>query len=421
MIRFTFLTLPFALVLIGSIHADDWKQFRGPNGHGVSAEKNLPVKWSATENIAWKLKLPGAGASSPITLGKRVFVTCYSGYGFDRKEPGKQEDLRRHVVCVDRQSGKIVWSKEFMPVLPEHDYTKSESDYHGYAASTPITDGERLYVFFGKSGLYCLDLDGNQLWHAPVGKGINGWGSGTSPVLHKNLVIINASVEAGTLIAFDKLNGKEMWRGPKIGSSWNTPIFVTTPEKNIELSVSVGGNVLGIDPDTGKELWRAKGHGGYVVPSLVTHAGIVYAVGGGGTSLAIKSGGKGDVSESHVLWRKKKGSNASSPVYHDGKLYWVSDGNGVLHCQDAATGDTTETRLLPETGRVWPSPVLAEGKLYIVSQFAGVYVVAANPKYELIAHNKFADDKSRSNASIAISDGQLFLRNDQYLYCIGKK
>ena len=147
----------------------------------------------------------------------------------------------------------------------------------------------------------------------------------------------------------------------------------------------------------------------------------VYAVGGGGTSLAIKSGGRGDVTQTHVLWRTSKGSNASSPVYHDGTLYWVSESGGVLHIQDAATGKSVAERLGPGVGRIWASPILADGKLYFVSQFKGTYVVAARPKFELLAHNVFEDDSSRSNASLAVSDGQLFLRNDQYLYCIGKR
>ena len=158
----------FLILIAGPAHASDWLQFRGPGGQGISDEKGLPTKWSADENIVWKIKLPGAGASSPIVLGKRIFLTAYSGYGASRKEPGEQKDLRRHIFCIDRTTGKIVWSKEFMPVLPEHDYSKNEADYHGYAASTPITDGERLYVFFGKSGVYCLDLDGKELWHANV-------------------------------------------------------------------------------------------------------------------------------------------------------------------------------------------------------------------------------------------------------------
>ena len=404
----------------GMVLGADWPRFRGPTGQGTSNETGLPAQWSATDNIAWKVKLPGAGASSPVILGKRIYLTCYSGYGMDTKEPGKQEDLRRHVLCLDRANGNVIWSKEFEPVLPEHNYS-GEGAYQGYAASTPITDGEKLYVFFGKSGVFCFDLDGKQLWHELVGKGISGWGSGASPIFYKNLLIVNASVESSALIALDKATGKEVWRAPKVGSAWGTPVLVTTPEKKQELALNMSGRVAGFDPDTGKELWSAAGHKGYVVPSVVAHDGIVYAVGGGGTSLAVKSGGAGDVTETHVLWRTGKGSNASSPIYHDGNLYWTSESGGVLHVQDAATGKSVEPRLGPDLGRMWASPILADGKLYFVSQSKGVYVAAARPKFELLSHNVLDDDKSRSNASLAVSDGQLFLRNDQYLYCIGKR
>jgi hypothetical protein len=139
----------------------DWRQFRGPDGQGRSDEKSLPIEWSSQNNIAWKLKLPGAGASCPVILGKRVYVTCYSGYGMDAKEPGKMDDLRRHLLCIDRSNGKIIWAKEFDPILPEHKYD-GEGAYQGYAASTPIADDQQLYVFFGKSGVFCFDLDGNQ-------------------------------------------------------------------------------------------------------------------------------------------------------------------------------------------------------------------------------------------------------------------
>src|SRR5438132_3654105 len=177
----------------------DWSQFRGPGGLATSEEKGLPVKWSAKQNIVWRTPLPGPGASSPVTLGNRIYLTCYTGYAQEVKEPGNMEDLRRHLLCVDRKSGAILWTKDFMPALPEHKYT-GEGSYHGYAASTPITDGERLYVFFGKSGVYCFDLDGVQLWRTVVGKNTNGWGSGTSPILYKDLLIVNASVESGELV-----------------------------------------------------------------------------------------------------------------------------------------------------------------------------------------------------------------------------
>jgi outer membrane protein assembly factor BamB len=397
----------------------DWRQFRGPTGQGTSDETGLPVRWSSQDNIVWKVKLPGAGASSPVILAKRVYLTCYSGYGMDAKEPGKQEDLRRHLLCLDRGDGKVMWSKVFEPILPEHRYT-GEGSYQGYAASTPITDGEKLYVFFGKSGVFCFDLDGNQLWHVLVGKGTSGWGSGASPMLYKNLLVVNASVESNALVALDKASGKEVWRAPKIGQAWGTPVLVTTPEKSQELVLSMQGRVAGFDPDTGQELWSAAGHKGYVVPSVVAHDSIVYAIGGSGTSLAITSGGRGDVTETHVLWRTGKGSNASSPIYHDGTLYWVSESGGVLHFQAAATGKSVEQRLGPGVGRIWASPILADGKLYFVSQFKGTYVVAARPGFELLAQSVFDNDSSRSNASLAVSNGQLFLRNDQYLYCIGK-
>jgi outer membrane protein assembly factor BamB len=399
----------------------DWRQFRGPDGQGISDEKKLPTHWSAVTNIAWRVKLPGAGASCPVTQGDRVFVTCYSGYGMDVKEPGKMEDLRRHLWCLDRAAGKPKWTKEFEPALPEHKY-QGEGAYHGYAASTPILDGEHLYVFFGKSGVYCFDLDGKEIWHVSVGKNTNGWRSGSSPILYKDTLLVNASVESGAIVALNKKDGKELWRSTGIASAWNTPVLVTTAEKNVELVVSVQDRVLGLDPENGKELWRAEGVHRYVCPSVVAHGGIVYAIGGGSTSLAVKAGGRGDVTKTHVVWRENKGSNVGSPVYFKGHLYWASDGDGTVHCQEAATGKMVYSeRLAPASGQIWASPVLADGNLYYVSKEKGVYVVAADPKFKLVAHNVIEDDKSRSNASLAVSDGQLFLRNDENLYCIGKR
>jgi outer membrane protein assembly factor BamB len=401
----------------------DWLQFRGPGGLGISDEKGLPIEWSADKNIAWKVKLPGAGASCPVTKGNRVFVTCYSGYGVtpDGKDAGKMDDLRRHLLCLDRATGETRWAKEFQPVFPEHKYA-GEGAYQGYAASTPVIEGERIYVFFGKSGVFCFDLDGKELWHSLVGKNIHGWGSGASPILYKDFLIINASVERGELVALNKTTGNEVWKSPGISAAWNTPVVVTTPEKNQELVVSVEPRIVGIDPETGKELWRADGVHRYVCPSVVANDGVVYAIGGGHTSLAVKTGGKGEVTKTHRVWNLARGSNVGSPIYRDGYLYWASDSGGVVVCQEAATGKVVYSeRLKPASGQIWASPVLADGKLYFVSKENGTYVVAAEPKFEQLAHNVIAGDKSRSNASLAVSDGQLFLRNDQYLYCIGKR
>jgi outer membrane protein assembly factor BamB len=404
-----------------SLIGADWTEFRGPGGQGISAEKDLPSEWSSQKNIIWKTPLPGPGTSSPITVGKRIFLTSYTGYALDVAKPGMMEDLRRHVLCLDRGNGKVIWSKEFQPVLPEHKYA-GEGSYHGYSSSTPISDGERLYVFFGKSGVYCFDLDGNQCWQVSVGTGINGWGSAASPLLYKNLLIVNASVESGSLVALNKADGKEVWRTKGIQSAWNTPVLVKAPSGDTELVISVQNRLLGFDPETGKELWNADGVHRYVCPSVVAHDGVVYAIGGGHTSLAVKAGGRGDVTKTHVVWRESKGSNVGSPVYHDGHIYWASDGGGVVYCQEAATGKIVyQQRLEPASGLIYASPVLADGKIYYVSQHKGTYVVAAKPKFELLARNVFEDDSSRTNASPAVSDGQLLLRTDQNLYCIGKK
>lgn len=409
------------VVCLGPAPGADWGQFRGPGGQGVSPEKGLPAEWSAEKNVRWKAKLPGAGASCPVAHGGRVFVTCYSGYGMDVKNPGTMDDLRRHLVCLDRATGDTKWAKEFAPVLPEHKY-QGEGAYHGYAASTPVVDGGFLYVFFGKSGVYCIDLDGNEVWHALVGKNTSGWGSGASPVVYKDALLVNASVEGGAIVALNKTDGKERWRTPGVRSAWNTPVLVAAPDGGVELVVSIQDHVLGLDPDTGKELWRAEGVHRYVCPSVVAHDGVVYAIGGGSTSLAVRAGGRGDVTKTHVVWRETKWSNVGSPVYHAGHLYWASDGGGTVHCQEAATGKTVYSeRLAPASGQVWASPVLADGNLYYVSKERGVYVVAAAPKFRLVAHNVIDGDKSRSNASLAVSDGRLYLRNDQYLYCIGPR
>lgn len=402
--------------------AADWTQFRGPGGSGVGNAKGLPVTWSSTDNIVWRTKLPGPGTSSPIVIGKRVYVTCYTGYGL---EPGKgdMDSLMRHLVCIDRAKGNVLWTKDFKPALPESKYGPGGNEsQHGYSSSTPASDGKHLYVFFGKSGVYCLDLDGNEIWQASVGKGTNGWGSSNSPVLHENLVLINASIESNALVALDKNSGKEVWRAKNIGSSWNTPVLVTTSSGGTEAVLSDNNAVIGFDPADGKELWRVGGFGGYVCASVVAHKGVVYVVRtgakSGGSALAIKAGGRGDVAESHVLWRANGSSLVSSPVYEGGRLYWVS---GPVRCVDAATGkEAVKPGRISGGDRLYASPLLADGKLYVMSIKDGGYVVDATTLQQL-AHNTFADDTSRVNASPIVSENHILLRTDQFLYCIGKK
>lgn len=413
--RSRLLLLPPVLAALLAVGAD-WLQFRGPGGAGTSRDSGLPTTWSSTENVVWRTKLPGPGTSSPIVLGQRVYLTCYSGYGLE-PGAGDMDQLMRHLVCIDRGAGAILWTREFKPTLPESKYGPGGNEsQHGYSSSTPACDGQHLYVFFGKSGVYCLDLDGKEVWHAGVGAGTHGWGSSNSPVLYQNLVIVNASIESGSLVGLDKTTGKEVWRAKGIGASWNTPVLVDVPGGGTELVVNESKSVLGFDPTNGKELWRVTGFGGYVCPSVVADKDVVYVV--RGEALAVRAGGRGDVTASHVLWRVKGSSLVSSPVYHDGRLYWF--GGSVL-ALDAATGKEVFRGALPGRPSFYASPLAADGKLYGVSRFTGTYVVADGPAFKLLAHNQFADDASRTNASPTASAGCLLLRTDRYLYCLGKK
>ena len=409
----------FGLVLtISSVSsAGDWRQFRGPGGLGISNETNLPVRWSDTENLLWKTEMPGAGASSPIILGDRVYLTCYSGFGVSRRDRGSMEDLRRHVVCVNRTDGKIVWNKIVLPKLPESDRVRD----HGFAAPTPITDGKHLYVFFGKSGVYKFDLNGNQIWNTDVGSETHGWGCGTSPVLYQNLVIVNASVESRSLVAFDKQSGKEVWRAPGMHASWNTPILVDVKGGKQELVVSVQGSILGFEPQTGEQLWSCRGVRQYVCPSAVAKDGIVCVIGGRSpNAMAVRAGGRGDVTETHLLWRNNEiGSTVSSPVIIGDHVYWINERNPTAFCLQLETGDIVYQKRVSIAP--YSSAVSADGKIYLVDRYRGTYVLAGKPKFEQISNNRFEDDRSTFNASIAISNGNIFIRSDRFLYCIGKK
>src|SRR5262249_42834413 len=338
--------------------------------------------WSSTENIVWRTKLPGPGTSSPIVVGKRIYLTCYSGFGLQEGNDG-MDQLRRHVVCVDRAKGDILWTKHFKPALPESTYVGGNNTQHGYSSSTIASDSKHLYVFFGKSGVYCLDLDGNEVWHAKVGTNTDGWGSSNSPVLYKDVVIINASIESGSLVGLDKNSGKELWRVKGISSSWNTPVLVYVPDKGTELVLNESSAVIGFDPADGTELWRVGGFSGYVCPSVVAHKDVVYVVRGG--ALAIRAGGRGDVSKSHVLWRVDGSSLVPSPVYDDGRICWPS---GTLSCLDAADGKKIYRERLPKkvdgNRDFYASPLAADGKIYCVSRFQGTLVFAAGPKYALL-------------------------------------
>jgi outer membrane protein assembly factor BamB len=417
----------FCSAALGALSASlaigaDWTRFRGPDASGVSEETRLPIRWNAEENVVWKTTLPGFGTSSPITFEDRIFLTCYSGYGLNPTTPGDQEDLQQRVLCLNRADGKIIWDKARPGLPPVAAYDRGRVNLHGYASATPATDGKAVYAFFGRAGVVAYSLAGDELWHTGVGEGIHSsWGSAASPVLCDNLVIVNACIESQSIVALDKVTGQVVWETEGIERSWSTPLIVELPNGSPELVVSMKGKILGLDPATGKQLWHSVGVDDYTCPAVIANDGIVYVTAGRSPQFfAVRAGGRGDVTDTHILWETAATPKVATPVYHQGYLYWV-DQKGIACCADAETGDVLYRERLNLKGAgdtVYASLVFADGKLYGVSREDGAFVLAAGPKFQLLARN-YLDDSSIFNATPTISKGQLLLRSDRYLYCIG--
>jgi outer membrane protein assembly factor BamB len=406
----------------------DWTRFRGPNGSGFAADAQPPTVWSDTENVLWKTALPGAGTSSPIVVGARLFVTCFSGYG-DNGRSGDPTKLQRELVCVNRADGKILWSSAVPAAQPE-DSLNGMLGEHGYASQTPASDGESVYVFFGKSGAAAFDLAGKKRWQTSLGAGSNQkrWGSASSPILSKDFVIISASEEGHAIVALDKKTGKEAWRatGDALEMSFGTPVLVAS-EGRTDLVIAVPGEIWGLNPDTGKLRWFAEsGLNGNMAPSVVVGDGMVFAFGGFPQlgAVAVRAGGKGDVTRTHLAWTSRNSTYIPTPVFHEGRLYFVSDA-GFATCLDAKTGALVYKERLPgasATGRggkpFYASPVLANGALFAVSRRNGTFVIAAQPEFKLLGQNRLAGDESDFNATPALEGRQLFLRSNRNLYCL---
>ncbi|HZL89466.1 MAG TPA: PQQ-binding-like beta-propeller repeat protein [Pirellulaceae bacterium] len=400
----------------------DWPQLRGPTARGISTAKGLPTKWSATENIAWKTDLPGAGASTPIVAGGKIYLTCYRGYNVPGEGGGSQEDLERLLVCISPKDGKVLWEKTVPTKLPEQDTIREE---HGYASGTPVADEANIYCFFGKSGVFAFDRDGNQKWHAEVGSGIDGWGSAGPLTLHGNLLLVNAWVESGSLIALDKKSGKEVWRAT-VDQAWHPPLVVSLAGGKSELIVGMANKIVGFDPASGKELWTCDWKNyWYKVPIPTEANGVVYAIGGrdGDTALAVRAGGRGDVTDTHLVWTSTTGSNVSSPIYHDGHLYYASDSQAIAYCANAKTGEIKYEQRLPRANQIYSAALLAGGNIYYLDRSGTCFVVAAKPTFELVATNALGSREERVtfNSSPAVLGSKLLIRSDKALWCIGEK
>lgn len=399
--------------------AADWPRFRGPDGSATLAEPaKLPTVWGDEQNVVWKTALPGAGASSPIVVGSRIYLTAYTGFGLSETEPGNPADLRLHLLCFDRATGNKVWDTEF--ASPVERKAGGRVGDHGLATPTPVADESGVYAFFGPSGLFAFDLEGKERWRADCGTKVAGFGHAASPILFQNLVIQNASIESDTLYAFDKATGKQVWKAENINRAWTTPALASLPDGKVELIVNQKDEVRGYDPATGEKLWWCVGIDDYIVPCPVVHEGIAYCIGGRtNRALAIRCGGRGDVTASHKVWEVRIGANVTSPILHDGHLYWASD-RGQMYCLDAKTGESVYRERLPTGDRVYASIVLGDGKFYAPLRDGRVLVIKADPTFAILAENVFATDRKPFNASPALHNGQILLRTDAFLYCVGE-
>jgi outer membrane protein assembly factor BamB len=435
------------LLITVSAAAEDWARFRGPNGSGVSAgSQSTPTKWSNDENLLWKAELPGPGLSSPIVVGNKVLLTCWSGYGLDARNAGQQADLRRHLICFERTTGKELWNQTIEPYLPEDEFRGMFAE-NGYASHTPVSDGRNVYAFFGKSGALAFDLDGNKLWQKSLGTGSGdrGWGTSSSPILYKNLVIFPATAESESLVALNRETGEEVWRAQAEGfaSTWGTPVLADAGQGEQDLVIAVPFEIWGFNPETGKLRWYCDGvQTDSLCSSVIANHGVLYAIEAGprgGGAVAVKAGGRGeqgavDVTDSHVLWTNSDRSRIGTPVYHEGKLYWVN--SKIANCADAQTGERIYQERLTggssagraggggfggRGGQDYSSPVAADGKLYYVTRGGEMYVLALGSKFEQLAVNQFAGDGGEFSATPAVADGQLFIRSTKFLYCVGEQ
>lgn len=408
-----------ALFLSANAFSEDWSRFRGPNGTGrASTADDLPESWANDRGIVWKTPIL-RGSSSPVITNERIFITGYSGYAENATDPGSKSDLTLHVSAYDAKSGEQIWDFPFKASESEQQATKRVID-HGYASPTPCTDGDKVFATFGPSGVVALDVEGKLLWRQDVGDGKAGFGAASSPIEFDDLVIVNASIESKTLYALDKDSGKIRWKVADIERAWTTPALVKLEGGSVELVIHFKDHVRGLEPKTGKELWRCEGIPDYIVPVPVVDGETIYFSGGRqNRTIAIKAGGRGDVTETHKLWEVNRGANVTTPLFHDGHLYWSHD-KAFAQAMSAADGTMLYQERFKNRDRVYASVIYGDGKLFMTQRDGNTLVLAAKPEYEELAVNQLGTDDEQFNATPAIYQNSLIFRSTRMLYRIGK-
>lgn len=382
-----------------------WARWRGPSGQGVVAGSGYPDRWSATQNVLWKVPVPGTGNSSPIVWRDRLYLTT-------ARDGGRRLSL----LAFNRADGALQWEAPAPEGATDRPHQKN-----GYASATPATDGERIYVSFGTRGLFAFDLSGKLVWRRDLGFIDNYHGAAGSPLLYKGKVIVYQDQSRGAFIAaFDGRTGNQLWRTARQQNvGWGTPIAVRVNDHD-EIIVNGQSRVIAYHPDTGAELWHCNGMGFEVIPTPVVGYGLVFCSSGrAGPTLAIKPGGKGDVTASHLAWSTQRGSPfVPSPLLYSGQLYTVNDMASIVTAFDAASGRSLWQGRLGVARREGfsASPVAVDGKVFFTNDDGETFVLKAGPTFQLLHVNELG---ARTLASPALVDGVWYFRTDQHLLAIG--
>lgn len=426
----------------------DWPYWRGPAADGM-AVGDAPLRWSDTQNVKWKIPIPGLGSSSPVIWGNQIFITTAVKIGPDPKSeesptdapapkqnpmfatPGPQAEHKFEVLSIDRRTGKILWQRTATTAKPHEGH---HPQYGSFASNSPVTDGERLYAFFGSRGLYCYDLKGNLLWQKDFGVQMKmrmAFGEGQAPVLSGNRIILVFDHEAGSFMTvLDKFTGKEIWRVNRDEqTNWAAPLVVDFKgQKQIIVNAGKAGNMTGAgkvrsyDFETGKVIWECAGLGSNTIPHPVRQDDMVFVMSGHQSPnlMAIRLGRQGDLTGTDaIVWTQTRGNSYTpSPVIHDNKLYVLTD-NGMISCYNARTGEPYyHQQRLPDSYQFKSSPVGANGKLYLASENGDVIVLKMGEKFEVLSINTLTDQVFI--ATPAISGGQIYLRSKTTLFCIAE-
>jgi len=447
------LTLTLMMVVLGFIQAEEnWPHWRGPFHNGISHAANLPVQWSLTKNIVWKTALPSWGAATPIIWENRIFITSpskaepqtepepaeqtgqkvqtqgRSGVQRPGRDPGGPELF---LFCISKKDGTVIWQRE---LDDENQLHRKQND----ATPSPVTDGQHVWAVTGTGKITCFDMDGQSIWtkdlqkdYGPFG---HNWGYGSSPLLHEGSLIVEVlhgmrTDDPSYIVSYEAESGKVQWRQERpTDAERESPDAYTTPvalqyQDQIQIVISGGDYVTGHDFKSGKEIWRAAGlnplkRSNYrIVPTPIFVDGIIYVPTRKTPLLALKAGGMGDITESHLVW-KFEGSAAPdvpSPV-SDSKYFYMVDDRGLVTCLDAKTGELIWGPEATTEAIVSASPILADGKLYIINEKGVTSIVSVGKEFKILATNEL--DGTYTLASPAVSGSQIFIRTATHLYCI---